>query len=154
MGTIETLLARMNGQRVYFDANFLIYFLERTEPELSAVTPFIQACDNGAIQGMTGDAAIAEVMVRPYRNADAVAIARIKKFFARKNFIASLQHNAICFDMASQIRAKTRLKLVDALHYATAISADCRFLLTNDRAFKAYGNIEIISLNMLLNEPV
>lgn len=136
----------MRGQRVYFDANFLIYFLERSEPEFSLVAPFFFACDSGLIQGLTGDAAIAEVMVRPYRNADAVTIARTRSFFARKNFLISLKHDSECFDLAAQLRANTGMKLIDAIHLATAMTADCQFLLTNDRAFKSQGDIEIVSL--------
>ena len=41
------------------------------------------------------------------------------------------------------------MKLIDALHFATAINAGCYFLLTNDRAFKAHKDIEIISLSTL-----
>ncbi len=44
------------------------------------------------------------------------------------------------------------MKLVDALHFTTAIATDCRFLLTNDRAFKTHGDIEIVSLGMLSRE--
>jgi predicted nucleic acid-binding protein len=57
----------MAGKCVYFDSNFLIYFLELHEPQFSAVLPLIQACDSGLIQGATGDAAVAEVMVLRYR---------------------------------------------------------------------------------------
>lgn len=149
MGALEKLLNRMKDKRVYFDSNFLIYFLEHHEPQFSAVLPLIQACDAGLIQGMTGEAAVAEVMVLPYRKADAIAIATTKSFFARKNFISVLQHDSACFDSASALRASTGMKLIDALHFATAINAGCYFLLTNDRAFKAHKDIEIISLSTL-----
>ncbi len=149
MGALVRPLDRMRDKRVYFDSNFLIYFLERHEPQFSAVLPFIQACDAGLIQGVTGDAAVAEVMVLPYRKADAIAIARTKSFFARKRFISVLQHDSACFDSASALRANTGMKLIDALHLATAINAGCQFFLTNDHAFKTHRDIEIISLSTL-----
>jgi predicted nucleic acid-binding protein len=149
MGALEQLLNRMTGKRVYFDSNFLIYFLERHEPQFSAVLPLIQACDAGLIQGVTGDAAVAEVMVLPYRNVNPIAIARTKSFFARKNFITVVQHDSACFASAAALRANTGMKLIDALHFATAAASGCRFLLTNDRAFKTHGDIEIVSLGML-----
>ena len=100
MGALEKLLNRMKDKRVYFDSNFLIYFLEHHEPQFSAVLPLIQACDAGLIQGMTGEAAVAEVMVLPYRKADAIAIATTKSFLpVRISFrcyntirLASIQH--------------------------------------------------------------
>ncbi len=47
----------------------------------------IQACDRQQFFGFTGDAAVAEFMVHPYKTHNAAQIARGKAFFNRKNFI-------------------------------------------------------------------
>ena len=61
MGKVDALLAKIQGQRIYFDANFLIYFFDKTEPYIIVVSQIILACDRNEVFGCTGDAAVAEV---------------------------------------------------------------------------------------------
>ena len=150
MGTVSALLAKLKGQRVYIDANYLIYFLDRTEPYFDVVAPIFQACDQGNFMGFTGDAAVCEVMVYPYRNKSPSEIARGKSLFARQDFLTVLRHDADSFDLAAQIRAGSNMRMIDALHYATALQAGCRYLLTNDHDFKSGTTLEVISIRSLI----
>ena len=150
MGTVSALLARLRGQRVYIDANYLIYFLDRTEPYFDMVAPIFQACDRGDFMGFTGDAAVCEVMVHPYRNKSPSEIARGKSLFVREGFLTVLRHDADNFDLTAQIRAGANMRMIDALHYATAIQAGCRYLLTNDHDFKSGTTLEVIPISSLI----
>ena len=152
MGKIAAALSRMRGQRVYIDANYFIYFLARHEIYFEAAASVMRACDAGEIIGMTGDAVIAELLVKPYRNDDTVAIAGIKQLFAREYFIERLTHDFATFDLAAEIRAKQGGKLIDALHYATALKGGCRFFLSNDHGFKSTGRMEVVSIGSLVEE--
>lgn len=151
MGKIDTLLAKLAGQRVYIDANFFIYFLNQQAPYFDIVVPVIQACDKGQFKGFTGDAVVAEVMVQPYRLNSPSEISKGKGLFSRENFLTVLSHDALTFDLASQIRAGSTMRMLDALHYATAVQSGCRFLLTNDRDFKTSKMLEVIGISSLLD---
>jgi predicted nucleic acid-binding protein len=154
MGKIDTLIARVQGKRIYFDTNGLIYFFDKREPYFAPIAALIQACDRGECFGFTGDAAVAELMVHPYRSRDAAEIARAKTFFARKNCITVTGHNAAIFDTTSQLRASSGLKLIDALHYATAASQHCDFFLTRDKDFDVVASgssVEIVRLVDLID---
>lgn len=146
MDPVTSALARMRGQRVYIDSNFFIYFLTRHPVGFAAAAGVLQACDRGEIIGTTGDAVVAELLVKPYRDDDTAAIHRIRQLFARQHFIQRLQHNAACFELAAELRGKQGGKLIDALHYATALQGGCRFLLTNDRAFKSSERLAVLGL--------
>lgn len=152
MGKVEALLARMEGQRVYFDANYLIYFFDRREPFFQVVTPLFIACDAGKIFGFTGGAAVAELMFYPYKTKNETEIARGKAFFARENFLSVQSHNADTFDLAAQLGARRSMKLIDALHYATALNAGCSFFLTNDSGIKSDAHLEVIGIKALLQD--
>ena len=152
MGAVDALLTRVAGQRVYIDANFFIYFLSRAQPYFDAVVPVFQACDAGRFAGITGDAAVAEVMVHPYRSKNPSEIARVKSLFSRAGFVSVIAHDAADFDLAAQCRAESRMRMMDALHYATALGAGCRFLLTYDHDFKSVGGLEVISIDSLLGQ--
>jgi predicted nucleic acid-binding protein len=146
MGKVDALLAKIQGQRIYFDANFLIYFFDKTEPYISVVSQIILACDRNQVFGCIGDAAIAELMVYPYRTRDEIEIARGKGFFMRESFLQVLPHDSAVFDTAARLRAETGMKLINALHYATALKAGCKFFITNDTGIRSSDALEVISI--------
>ena len=52
--------------------------------------------------------------------------------------------------MAAQISAKHSMKLVDALHLATALQAGCKYLITQDMGFKQVEGVELVNLKNIL----
>lgn len=140
----------MSGKRVYMDSNIFIYFLEQSEGYFECVALFIEACEAGKFMGFTGDVAVAETMIQPYRKGNLPLIASIKAFFASENFLSIQSHDAAVFDLAAQLRARRGMKLIDALHYATALKAGCTFFLSNDTGIKSDAPMEVISINELL----
>lgn len=149
MGTLERILARLTGQRVYLDANIFIYFLDRSEKYLPVVLPLMQAAFDRHFLAFTGRAAVAEVMVHPYRHGNPEVIARFKQFFA-SDFLSVVEHSAEQFDTAAMLVGQRKMKLVDALHHAAALHANCHYLLSNDRGFGADGTLEVIGMDAML----
>ena len=149
MGTIEDKLKRLHGNRVYLDTNVFIYFLDRNRDYFPQVAPIIEAIESGLILGCTGDATIAEILVKPYQSGNLELVAKIKAFFRMEDFLSICPHDAETFDLASQLRAKYNQKFIDALHYATAIRAGCKFIITNDSGIKSNDFLEVILLSAL-----
>lgn len=153
MSKLESTLTRMSGQRVYIDTNVFIFFLERTDALFEVAAPFIQACANRQLFGSTGDLVVAEVMVHPYRRGDTTLMTRFKSFFTRKNFLTIAEHEARFFDEAAMRAGQKRLKLLNTIHYRTALQAGCSFFLTHDHDFDAVavgGGVEVVRLNDLV----
>ncbi len=153
MSKLENALARMAGHRVYIDTNVFIFFLERTDALFAVAAPFIQACASRELLGVTGELVMAEVMVHPYRSGDAALVARFKSFFTRKNFLTIAEHESRFFDDAAMLAGQKRLKLMDAIHYRTALQAGCSFFLTHDHDFDAVavgGGVEVMRLKDLI----
>ena len=149
MGRVEKLLDRLTGQRVYLDTNVFIYFLDRNPDCFELVSPVIQAVESGTIIGCTGDAVIAEILVKPYQSGNLALVASIKAFFRTENFLSVCAHDTETFDLAAQLRAKHNMKFIDALHYATAINAGCKAMITNDSGIRGSNVLEVISLAQL-----
>jgi predicted nucleic acid-binding protein len=147
MGKVAAAIARLAGQRVYIDTNVFIYFLDKHNTYFEVVSQFFQACIRREIFGTTGDAAVAEVMVGPYRQDNPALAARFKRFFAQKNFLTIVGHDR---DAAAMLVARKRLKFIDALHIATAVHAGCQFFITNDAGISSNEGLEVISLAELL----
>lgn len=150
MGKIEEAIARMAGHRVYLDTNIFVYFLDRNPDYFPVVAPIIEAVDSGVIIGHTGDAAIAETLVKPYQTGNQSLVANFKAFFSTEDFLSICPHDAGAFDLAAQLRATRGLKFIDALHYATAIRAGCKFFVTNDGGIQSSDVLEVILVNKLV----
>jgi predicted nucleic acid-binding protein len=144
------MLERVRGQRVYIDTNIFIYFFERHEQYFDTVLPFFQLFSDGLSLAYTGDAVVAETLYKPYQIDDALRISEFKTFFGDEEFITVLPHTKKVFELAAELSPKRGMKLIDALHYATAALAGCRFMLTNDLGFKSSEGLEVIHLNALV----
>lgn len=77
-------------------------------------------------------------------------IARGKEFFMRENFLQFLPHDSCAFDTAAKLRAETGMKLIDALHCATALKAGCQFFITNDTGIHSSASLEVISIKVFI----
>lgn len=51
---------------------------------------------------------------------------------------------------AAAIRARTKLKLPDAIHAASAIASECTTFLTNDKQFRTVTGLHVLSLLQVL----
>jgi predicted nucleic acid-binding protein len=149
MGKIEDAIDRMAGHRVYLDTNIFVYFLDCNPDYFPVVAPIIEAIESGLIIGYTGDAAIAETLVKPYQTGNLELVASFKAFFKMDNFLAIQSHDAETFDLAAQLRARQGLKFIDALHFATAIQAGCKFFITNDGGIQSSKVLEVITVKTL-----
>ena len=149
MGKVDAAIARMAGHRVYLDTNVFVYFLDRSPDYFPVVAPIIEAIESGLIIGYTGDAAIAETLVKPYQTGNLALAASFKAFFRTEDFLSIQPHDAEAFDLAAQLRSKRGLKFIDALHYATAIQAGCKFFVTNDGGIQSSDVLEVVSVKIL-----
>jgi len=150
MGQVIPVLQAMRGQRVYVDTNVFIYFLEGNPQFFAAAEPVLRAISNKEIIGFTGEIAVAETMVGPYRKMDTRLITTTRNFFRSSNFLTILPHDSEIFDHAARLRAEDRLRFIDAIHVATATSAACKFFITNDKAIRTQNGIAVVQLDTLL----
>ena len=149
MGKVDEAITSMVGHRVYLDTNIFVYFLDRNPDFFDVVKPLIEAIDSGKIIGVTGDAALAETLVKPYQTGNLELVASIREFFRTEGFLSILPHEGETFDLAAQLRGKRGMKFIDALHYATAIRSGCSLFITNDLKIQPDGILEIISVKAL-----
>jgi predicted nucleic acid-binding protein len=150
MDKITHTLSRIRGQRVYVDTNVFIYFLERHDRYFESVVPFFQLFNDGLSIAYTGDAVVAETLYKPYQVNDTLRVSEFKEFFSNDEFITVLPHTKKVFELAAELSPKRGMKLIDALHFATAALAGCKFILTNDQGFTSSESMEVILLDDLL----
>ncbi len=147
MGTLENHLSSMQGNRVYFDTNMFIYFLEGDETHSEKCLPFFQAVEDGNIIGVSGELAIAELLVKPLSRNDTFGVEKVRSLFDNTGFFKALPHNREILEFAAYIRATEKLSMIDAVHLATAIKTKCTHIITNDeKVAKRASGIQAIWL--------
>ncbi len=150
MGKIEEALKLIAGKRTYIDTNLFIYFFAANPKYEFMAKAFIEAARDREFFAVTGKAVVAEVMVRAYRNGNPEIIAGFKAFFA-DNFIEVVDHPNDLFEKASLYAGTRRMKLIDAIHYTTALHAGCEGIISSDQKFtKQRETMEVINLDALL----
>ena len=146
---MTTRLDDLRGRRVYLDANVLIYFLDGTPKRALEAAAVLHAAADGAFRAVTGDAAVAEVMVGPYRSGDPLVIRAVREFFRQPRLLEVLSHSAPVFDDAAMLRATQEMPFIDALHVATAAAAGCDAIVTNDKRMRPALGVEVVPLRSL-----
>ena len=141
------MLDSLVGRRVYVDANVFIYFLDQSTPQSAAAHAALEAAAAGNFAAVTGHAAIAEVMVGPYRHGDPLVIRKVKEFFGSATWLDTVDHPAQAFDDAALLRATSGMPFVDALHVATASLSRCDVVLTHDGRMKPGLGVNVVALS-------
>ncbi|NEO27497.1 MAG: type II toxin-antitoxin system VapC family toxin [Kamptonema sp. SIO4C4] len=129
-------LENLEGAKIALDTVIFIYALEDNPDFGKMATKIFEKIEEGRIQGFASDLALAELMVQPLRKgrtevADEYAQELPK--FPNLSF-GSLTRQIVI--NAARLRGNSNLALIDALHLASAIEANCTIFLTNDTAIK------------------
>ena len=144
---VPRLLTRLRGCKVYFDTNIFIYVLNNTADYAQPCLALLQACADRQLIGLTGDATLAELLVKPLQANDASGVAAVRELLVTDGSIALLCHDRAAFEHAAHFRAKHGMKMLDALHLATALQGGAACLITNDRKFPRLAGLECLSLS-------
>ncbi len=150
MASIAQTLAQMQGQRVYFDTNILIYVLENSAGYVEACLPFFSAVADGSVIGCTGEMTLAELLVKPMRSNDMVSMAKIRSLFDDEYF-ETFAHNRSALELAAHLRATQGLRMIDAIHTAAAVQGNCKFMLTHDKQIHRQARgLEVVNIDTWL----
>lgn len=116
-------------RKIYWDSCVVIYRIQALEPWSSRIADLMEPVESARIA--VTDLTRLECRLRPLREGDLQTPSVFDRFFARPD-IVKIDMTARLFDLATDLRARHRLKTPDALHLAAAISAGCDEFWTND----------------------
>ena len=133
-------------RRIYWDSCVLIYRIQAVEPWNERIATRLAAVPGCRL--VITELTRFECRVKPLREGDAETLNAFDRFFASTNIEYGVLSRRM-FDLAVELRARQRLKTVDALHLASAITSDCQEFWTNDRRLEraAAGRIAVVSVD-------
>ncbi len=136
---------------VYLDANGLIYSVERVEPYRTLLQPMWEQAQDGNLTIVSSPVLVIEALTKPLQDGNTEIEMQYRELF-EANAVRMLDASYSVFEDAARLRAKTGLKIPDALHAATALQIGCALFITNDEDFRRVENLPVVVLDDLLKE--
>jgi predicted nucleic acid-binding protein len=133
---------------VYVDSVVLIYTLQGNPSFSELLEPMWAKFQSREISIVSSELAIPEVLVSPMRNADTGLIGIYENLLFHSG-ITLIPISREILLLATELRVKHRLTTPDAIHAATALVANCRRFITNDRDFQNIAGLPVVILNEL-----
>jgi predicted nucleic acid-binding protein len=133
--------------RVYLDANVFIYAYETVGARSDHAWWLLDAIEDGELWGVTSELTVAELLVGPMQIGDDELVRRYQSIIAAGEGIEIPVVNRDILIEAAILRSTVRsLKLPDAIHVATARTAGCRFMVSNDRRLPVAPGVQVVQL--------
>ena len=142
MATIESLA----GARVYLDANILIYYVEKTAGWREAAGLLFDALIAGESDIVTSEISVGECLYQPMRDKNRALVALYEDFLGGEE-IRRVAVNLDIIRAAASLAGDSGLKLIDAIHVATAIDSRCGFFVTNDSRIRSIPGLRVLRLS-------
>ena len=138
---------------LYLDANILVYFIEGA-PDLRARfrLVFAQAGECG-IALATSEMTIAECLRGAFRRRDRALVDVYRSLLGRDDLLHLVAVDVEVLTAAAKLAASCEIKLIDAIHVASATRANCQALLTNDQRLRAPEEVRVLRLDHLAASP-
>jgi len=138
---------RLNGvRRIFLDTAPVVYYVER-HPEFSRlVIPVFDMIDEGSLLAVTSPITLAECLVGPCRNLEQPLQDAFRQRIIGANNTLFVGPDAAMAQRAAELRAASRLSLLDCLQIAIALGAGCDAFLTNDLALTRVKEMNVITL--------
>jgi predicted nucleic acid-binding protein len=135
--------------KVYLDTSPIIYSVEKHADYWQLLTTLWQSLKEGEIEVYTSELTLLETLVQPIKQNNQTLIS------AYESLLTTTEINLLPISLdilreSANFRAIQNLKTPDAIHAATAFSANCDYLITNDDGFKRVSNINVIILSEVI----
>ncbi len=147
------LLSDLGEGPVALDTSIFVYFMEEHPLYLPLVDPLFEAMDAGQLEAVTSSLTLLEVLVIPFRFANATLIEQYETLLTRSEGLRLIDLDRDLLRSVAQIRAVTRAKTPDAIQLAAAVAAGCRVFLTNDSRIPALPGLRRLLLEDYLPKP-
>ncbi|MEZ4636810.1 MAG: PIN domain-containing protein [Caldilineaceae bacterium] len=138
---------------VAFDSAPIIYYIEDHPKYAGRVQTYIDALRDNSLRAYASVITLTEVLSRPKQLRLPVLEQRYTTLLQKsRNFLLQPVTVQVALQ-AADLRARYNLRTPDAIHVATALTAGCEALLTNDRQLKRIEEITVLVLDDLIAQP-
>lgn len=135
--------------KVYIDSNVLIYYVDGSPQFQEPAKSVLRSLKASGAEFISSEIAMGECLRGAYRS-DTEFADLFLQILSDTDFITLFAVTLPIIKRAARLGAEFNMKLLDAIHVATAETLGCNIFLTNDRGIRAPAGIE---LRYLTAEP-
>jgi predicted nucleic acid-binding protein len=138
------------ARKLYVDSNVIIYYIEGDEQHQKMADAFFEYVEANGIILMTSEITVGECLYGAYKRERADSIEKFNAIFEEVGIFHFVPVEMDIIKQAAKSGGwKKRLRMIDALHFASAIEAGCDALVTNDHDIHSTAHMKVIQLSAL-----
>lgn len=135
------------GKIVGLDTMLFIYHIE-DNPKYAAITErLFDTIEHGSCKAVTSILTLIELLIKPKREGNLIAVGDYRDMILTFPNLMVMDVNLRVSDIASDMRAKYRIRVPDAIQIASAIVGGSQSFITNDEGLKKVKDMNIILLD-------
>jgi predicted nucleic acid-binding protein len=139
----------LTAKKLYLDANIFIYLFERQDELGEKAASLFDHTVLSDTPVFINEIGVAECLYGAFRLGSPALEKEYKEFFYEVSPVTLVPVDGSTLIAAAKLGAEKRLKLVDAVHFHTAIQAECDILVTNDHRFHSSHGLTVVQLGQL-----
>lgn len=135
------------GKIVGLDTMLFIYHIE-DNPKYAAITErLFDTIEHGSCKAVTSILTLIELLIKPKREGNLIAVGDYRDMILTFPNLMVMDVNLRVSDIASDMRAKYRIRVPDAIQIASVIVGGSQSFITNDEGLKKVKDVNIILLD-------
>jgi predicted nucleic acid-binding protein len=134
------------GLLVYIDTNVFVYFIETTPGFYPSVRALFERIAAVGATILTSELTLAECIYLPSRESDHELVELYQTLFDGSSDVKMLPLNGALASRAALAGGVLGLKLMDAIHYVSALEAGCDVFVSGDGSFKSGPAMTVIKV--------
>jgi predicted nucleic acid-binding protein len=134
------------GSKIYVDSNMFIYLFEKLEGFTERVVLRFSEVEKHGGRLLTSELTVAECCYKPAGDDNALLLSAYEEFFEQSGEVELISLSGSVAKRAALVGASVGLKLLDAIHYVSALDSGCTHFLTGDKAFKSSAGLRVVQL--------
>jgi len=131
---------------VYIDTNIFVYFVEAAPDFFQKVKELFEHIAAVGARLVTSEITIAECIYRPSQENDAALVSVYEMLFEQSGEIGLVPLDGALAKRTAATGGGLGLKLIDAVHYISALESGCDFFVTSDAAFRSGPQMAVLRI--------
>ena len=136
---------------VGIDSSPFIYYVEEHPKYVSVASAIFDATDQHVISAVTSTISMLEILVKPFRENNALLVHAIYSLATRHPHLAWIPPDLSVAGRGAKLRAHYNLRTADAIQIATALESGATGFVTNDRRLSRVTELDVLVLDDVLS---
>ncbi len=138
------------ARKLYIDSNVIIYYVEGDEENQRRADALFEYAENNDIPLVTSEITVGECFYGAYKRGRGGSVERFESIFEDVGIFDFIPVEIGIMKHAAKIGAANKLKIIDALHFASAVDVECDVFITNDKGIKSTNVLKVVQLSEII----